>query len=123
MMRTGWWMGNAVLRDIVYQVIGGIKTRDLVVVIRQESEQAVWVGVTVPKLDDAMIGGEALDVALCRAMFWDDPLEVVITHETVHWLRVAVVPVHQDTKVVMLVVVDSRDQCVGLFLHPNDAAA
>ena len=32
------------------------------VVIRQEGEQAVWLGITVPELLDAMIGGEALEV-------------------------------------------------------------
>lgn len=102
-----------------YRVIGEIRARVLMVVIRQEGEQAVRVGITVPKLDNAMIGGEALDCAPCRGMFWDDPQEDVITHESVHWRRVAVVPVYQDTKIVMLVVVDWRDQCVGLFVHPT----
>ena len=36
------------------------------VVFRQEGEQAAWVGITVPKLHDVMIGGEALDAAPCR---------------------------------------------------------
>lgn len=102
-----------------YGVIGEIRARDLMVVIRQEGEQAVWVGVTVPKLDNAMIGGETLDGAPCRGMFWDDPQEDVIMHEPVHWRRVARVAVDQDTKVVTPVVVVWRDQCVGLFVLPT----
>lgn len=62
-----------------------------------------------------MIGGEALDGAPCRGVFWDDPQKDVITHEPVHWRRVASVAVHKDTKVVTPVVVVWLDQCVGLF--------
>lgn len=102
-----------------YRVIGEIRARVLMVVIRQEGEQAVRVGITVPKLDNAMIGGEALDCAPCRGMFWDDPQEDVIMHEPVHWWRVAHVAVHQDTKVITPVVVVWRDQCVGLFVLPT----
>lgn len=87
----------------IYQIIGVIRARDLVAVIRQEGEQAVWVGITVPKLDDAMIGGEALVCTFCRHMFWNDPQEDVIMHERVNWLPVARVIIHQDTKVVSLV--------------------
>ena len=79
------------------------------VVIRQEGEQAVWVGITVPELYDAMIGGEALDVAPCRRMSWDDPQEDVIMHEAVHWPRVASVAIHEDTEVVTPVVAVWRD--------------
>lgn len=89
------------------------------VVIRQEGEQAVWVGITVSKLHDAMIGGEALDGAPCRGRFWDDTQKDVITHEAVHWRRVASVAVHQDTKVVTPVEVVWLDQCVGLFALPT----
>ena len=103
----------------IIQVTGVIRTRDLVVLIRQEGEQAVWVGVSVPKLDNAMIRGGALDGAPCRGMFWDDPQEDVIMHEPVHWRRVARVAVDQDTKVVTPVVVVWRDQCVGLFVLPT----
>ena len=104
---------------LIYQVTAVIRARYLMVVIRQEGEQAVWVGIAVPKLHDAMIGGEALDGASCRRMFWDDPQEDVIMHEAVHWLRVARVAVHQDTKVVTPVVAVWRDQCVGLFVLPT----
>jgi len=102
-----------------YRVIGEIRARGLVVVIRQEGEQAVWVGITVPKLHDAMIGGEALDGTPCRCMFRNDPQEDVVMHEPVHWRRVARVAVHQDTKVVTPVVAVWRDQCVGLFVLPT----
>lgn len=66
-----------------------------------------------------MIGGEALDAAPCRGVFWDDPQEDVIAHEPVHWRRVASVAVHQDTKVVTPEVVVWLDQCVGLFALPT----
>ena len=66
-----------------------------------------------------MIGGEALDAAPCRGVFWDDPQENVIAHEPVHWRRVASVAVHQDTKVVTPVVVVWLDQCVGFFTLPT----
>ena len=102
-----------------YRVIGEIRARYLMVLIRQEGEQAVWVGITVSELYDAMIGGEALEGALCGRMFWNDPQEDVIMHEAVHWLRVARVAVHQDTKVVTPVVAVWRDQCVGLFMLPT----
>ena len=103
----------------IHQITGVIRARDLAAVIRQEGEQAVWVGVTVPKLDDAMIGSEALDCTFCRHMFWDDPQEDVIMHERVNWLRVARVLVHQDTKAVSPVVAVWRDQSVGLFVLPT----
>ena len=57
----------------IYQTTGVIGARDLATVVRQEGEQAVWVGITVPKLHGAMIGGEALYGVLCRLLFWDDP--------------------------------------------------
>ena len=71
--------------------------------IWQEGEQAVWVSVTVSKLHGVTIGGEALDGAFCRNMFWDDTQEDIIFHDFVHWRRVARVAVHPDTKVVILV--------------------
>ena len=74
---------------LIYRIIGLTRGRYLMVVIRQEGEQAVWVGITVLKLHDAMIGSEALHSAPCRCMSWDDPQEDVIMHEPVHWRRVA----------------------------------
>ena len=98
---------------LIYRIIGVTRGRYLMVVIRQEDEQAVWVGITVLKLHDAMIGSEALHAAPCRRMSWDDPQEDVIMHEPVHWRRVARAAVHKDTKVVTPEVAVWRDQCVG----------
>jgi len=94
---------NGYSLSFIHRVTGVIRAWGLVAVIWQEGEQAVWVAVTVLKLHGVTIGGETLDVALCRNMFWDDPQEDVIMHEPVHWRRVARVAVHPDTKVVLLV--------------------
>lgn len=110
---------NSYSLSFIYRVTGEIRAWGLVAVIWQEGKQAVWVAVTVFKLYGVTVRDEALDVALCRDVFWDDPQEDVIMHEPVHWRRVACVAVHPDTKVVMLVVVQWRNQCVGLFVPPK----
>ena len=73
----------------INRVIGEIRARDLMIVIRQENEQAVWLGIAVPILHDVIIGGEALDCALCRRIQED-----VLMHEPVNRQRVARVVVH-----------------------------
>lgn len=99
-----------------YQITGEITVGGLVVVIWHEGEQAVWVLVTVKKLDEAIVGGEALVAFPCRDWSRDDPQEDVITHEAVHWPCVTTVAVHSHTKVVLRVGAMWRDQCVILFM-------
>ena len=94
---------NSYSSSFIYQVTGEISAWGLVTVIWQEDKQAVWVAVAVSKMHGAIVGDEALGVALSRDVFWDDPQEDVIMHEPVHWRCVARVAVHPNTKVVILV--------------------
>lgn len=57
--------GNGHSLAFIYQITGVIGAWHLVIVIWQEGKQAVWVAITVPKLDKAMIGGETLVAFPC----------------------------------------------------------
>ena len=93
-----------------------IAARRLKIKIWHECEKAVWICITVVKLDNVSVGTEALVYFSFCCWSWNDAKENVISHEFVLWCGVSRVVIDQNSKIIAGEIGMGLDQSVRLGL-------